>query len=156
MEHARHGCATIDHDVRFDNAVSLISYLPRAAAIALFSPFPAQWMEADCQSGGRILRLIGGAEMLVAYAMFLAIPWLAWRQRSHPVFWFVVTSYLVALLVHAIVIVNTGTLFRVRYAWFTLFIALGIAGWISWAGTRFGAAQPKGLGSTDASTKQRE
>jgi len=137
-----HGCTSIDTDVSFTSAESLLAYTPRAAALVLFAPFPRMWLGSACSGGGRVLPLISGAEMTIAYAAYLGIPLLLWQCRRQARVWFVVVLCLSAVTIHGLIFVNAGTIFRIRGAWFETLVVLGVAGWaMRWSGRReFGSA----------------
>ena len=62
--------SNIDTDVEFKSIGDILGYLPRAALIGLFAPFPQMWFEAGPQVGyaGRI---VSGLETLLMYLMEL-------------------------------------------------------------------------------------
>jgi hypothetical protein len=137
-----HGCSSVDTDVTFTSAASVVEYAPRAAAIALLAPFPTRWFGTACSGGGRFLSLVSAGEMIIAYLAFLAVPQLVWQFRRQPTFWFVVALCLCVLIIHGFIFVNIGTIFRTRYAWFEMMVALGAAGWITmWVEARHSLRQ---------------
>ena len=123
-----HGCSSVDTDVEFTSAEGLVRYVPRAAAIVLLAPFPRTWLTPACSGGGRMLPLLFAVEMAFAYCAFAGIPLVLWQLRRQPSAWYLFFLCVTALLVHGFIFVNVGTLFRTRYAWFGILIALGTAG----------------------------
>ena len=126
-----HGCASLDMDVAFTSFANLFAYAPRAAVVILLAPFPPSWFGSACSGGGRLLPLVSAVEMVIAYCAFTGIPLLLWQFRRQPEIWFIVAVSLAALVIHGFIFVNVGTIFRIRYAWFTTLIALGVAGWLT-------------------------
>ena len=60
----------IDTGVHFGGRSDVFSYLPRAAAVGLFAPFPNMWF-AQGALVGKTGRLLSGAEMLLTYTNIL-------------------------------------------------------------------------------------
>jgi hypothetical protein len=136
-----HGCASIDTEVTFNNVASVLSYTPRSITLVLLAPFPRTWAATACSGGGRVLSLVSAAEMAIAYAAFAGIPLLLWQFRRQSSLWFVVALCMGALIVHGLIFVNIGTLFRIRYAWFATLVVLGAAGWATQWASRARAAR---------------
>jgi 4-amino-4-deoxy-L-arabinose transferase-like glycosyltransferase len=119
--------SNIDTDVAFNSKADIVRYLPRAAVIGFFSPFPNMWFVAGAQVGlkGRVLC---GLETAVMYPLeILAVLGLWFRRRQ-------LTAWLLALIVAAgltalgMVIVNIAVLYRMRYVFWILMILLSIEG----------------------------
>lgn len=123
--------SNIDVDVRFSSAEDVVAYLPRALQISFFAPFPSHWFDNAVQPGGRIMRLLVIPEMLVLY---LAVSGIVFALISPAVrvqtFLLLVFSILI-VLVHALVVANVGTLYRMRYPSMLIWILLGVVGWCS-------------------------
>jgi hypothetical protein len=108
------GTSTNDPDVRFANMGELLMYMPRAFAIAYLSPFPAQLAFTGGQSG--ILRPLAAPE-IVLIALLLPAFLIACYQRVRrfrPEEWLIMIFIAVMAVAHGIVMVNAGTLFRLR------------------------------------------
>lgn len=118
----------IDSDVGFHSAADLIGYLPRAAQIALFAPFPNQWLGTGSLEGRTPMRRIAGVEMIGVYLALPFLPLALWRWRRRVELWVIVGFCVTMLLVDGAVITNVGTLYRLRYGFLMLLVALGIAG----------------------------
>ena len=125
-----HGCSTFGVEARINSSVDLLGFLPQALLISIFSPFPHQWFENACADGSRMLRLISGVEMMLAYLFICGVFFSFIIYKPIYRVWFVVFVCLTVLIVHGLVFVNTGTLFRVRYAWFSILISFGISSWL--------------------------
>lgn len=123
-----HGCSTLDAKA-LESASEIVSYSPRALVVGMLAPFPNVWFGEACSGGGRILRLLGGAEMSLFYLAFLGIIPAACQWGRSPWFWFLLSSTAALLLLHGLVFVNSGTLMRARYAYVVVPVSIGIAGW---------------------------
>lgn len=113
--------SNIDPDVKLMSTSDLIRYAPRAVAIGLFAPFPNMWFVTGSTVGlsGRVL---AGLEMITTYAIeLLAVVALCqrWRQLSLWLLFSIVTMGLTSL---GLVVVNIGTLYRLRYLYLILLI----------------------------------
>jgi hypothetical protein len=117
----------VDDDVEIRSARDLIAYLPRAAALGLWAPFPPMWF----QSGnlmGRAGRLVAGAEMLAMYACeLLAIAAVVLRPRRLPALLLVLFA-LSGVTILGVVVTNIGTLYRFRYSFWIVWIVTGVSG----------------------------
>jgi hypothetical protein len=117
----------VDDDVEIRSARDLIAYLPRAAALGLWAPFPPMWF----QSGnlmGRAGRLVAGAEMLVMYACeLLAVAALVLRPRRLPALLLVLFA-LSGVTILGLVVTNIGTLYRFRYSFWIVLIVTAVSG----------------------------
>ena len=125
------GGSIVDAEVRFTSVGALLLYLPRALQIGLLAPFPDMWFARGMTAGARMMRLVSGAEMSIAYVFllgwFFLIPRLR-RDRLGAVLFAVVTC-LAVILVMTLAMPNVGTLYRMRYPLFMLLVGLGAAGW---------------------------
>jgi hypothetical protein len=117
----------VDDNVEIRNASDVIAYLPRAAALGLWAPFPSMWF----QSGnvvGRAGRLVAGAEMLVMYACeLLAMAAVILRPRRLPPLLLVLFAFF-GVTILGVVVTNIGTLYRFRYSFWILLIVAGVSG----------------------------
>lgn len=116
----------IDGEVQPKNAEEVLAYLPRALQIALFAPFPEAWF-ADLS----VTRLVSVGEMLAFYFCFIGVLFLLRYNREPAV---LVAFYFAFffLLVNGFTTANLGTLYRVRYAYLFVILAMGVLGWFVW------------------------
>jgi len=111
----------IDADVRIGDASDLLSYLPRAAVIGFFAPFPNMWLTTGKQAGAAG-RLLAGVESLAMYAVeALALVGL-WRGRRRLAVWLLASVASVGVTALGLVVVNVGALYRMRYGFLALLI----------------------------------
>ncbi len=118
--------ANIDSDVQINSKADLISYLPRAAVIGFFSPFPKMWFASGSQVGATGRR-VSGAETAVTYvieALALVGLFLGPRERRKFSVWFLGLVALSGLTVLGVVVANVGALYRLRYLFVILLIVL--------------------------------
>lgn len=119
--------SNIDADVSLANNADLIRYLPRAALIGFFAPFPNMWFESG-QSVGRFGRLLSGLETLLMYAIeALALIGL-WRGRRRLSIWFLFSVAAMGTIALGLAVANVGTMYRLRYVFFILLIVIAAGG----------------------------
>jgi hypothetical protein len=116
----------IDAEIQPNNSKDVLIYLPRALQIALFAPFPNTWLASPS-----IIRWVSVGETLVFYFCFSGLLLLLRYSRTVKIF---ITIYfsLFFLCVNGFVSANIGTLYRVRYGYIFLILALGVLGWFMW------------------------
>jgi hypothetical protein len=108
------GGSAIDPGVTFRHPLEVVTYTPRTIGVALFAPFPWQWLEA--RGGAGPFRSFAVVETLLFYLVILgaACQWRAWRMaigiRTAPAWAFV----LLLAVPLSLVVANLGTLFRLR------------------------------------------
>ena len=127
IDHSRFSGAgsDIDSDRQPDSASAVLTYLPRALIVGLFSPFPSTWLEKLSPP-----RLIGTAETVCFYLAFIGILIVVVRYRSRPLFAGIVFCS-VLIIVLAYVHPNVGTLYRQRFGLRMFFNLIGCLGWTS-------------------------
>jgi hypothetical protein len=113
----------IDSDVAFNDAGDIVKYLPRAAVIGFFAPFPRMWLEAG--TGGRMGRILSGLETFVMYLLYFPAAFCLWKGRRNLALWLLFLSIFIGLVALGLVVVNAGALYRFRYIlWiFTILMA---------------------------------
>jgi hypothetical protein len=113
----------IDPDVRIDGASDLLGYLPRAAAVGFFAPFPNMWLTSGKRVGSAGRRL-AGLESLAMYTVeVLALVGL-WRGRRRLTVWLLASVAAVGMTALGLVFVNVGALYRLRYVFVALLIVV--------------------------------
>lgn len=119
--------SNIDTDVQFANAADIARYLPRAVEIGFCAPFPSMWFATGRQVGyaGRV---IGGLETMLMYVVELLAILGLWRERRRLSAWLLLLIAGVGLTALGLVVVNLGTLYRMRYAFWILLIIVGAVG----------------------------
>ncbi|MDZ4306142.1 MAG: lipid II flippase MurJ [Pseudomonas sp.] len=135
----------VDGDVKPQSAEQAVAYLPRALVVGLFAPFPDFWIEKLS-----LPRIIGALETLMFYLLFPGILFILRHRMSRPLLVCLVVAGVV-LVVNTFVSPNMGTLHRVRYGQWFVFLLVGACGWAMLSGrivSRFGAP---GAGAAGAS-----
>lgn len=111
--------SNIDMDVEINGTADLLRYLPRAALVGFFAPFPNMWF-ASGKSVGVAGRLLSGVESLAMYAVEgLALLGL-WRGRRQLSVWFLSLVAATGMIALGLVVVNVGALYRLRYVFLML------------------------------------
>ena len=124
--------SNVDTGVELNSVTDLIRYLPRAAEVGFFAPFPYMWI-ARGEQVGMVGRLVSGAEMLVMYFVFgLSMVTLV-QQRNRIVVWFLFLLSAVGCIALGYVVVNISALYRMRYTFFILLLILGAQGLLALA-----------------------
>ncbi len=119
--------SNIDTDIEFHSAPEIVKYLPRAALIGLFAPFPNMWFETGSQNG-KLGRIIGGAETLALY-FFEAMAIIGlWHRRRVLLAWWLMLVALSGCVALGLVVTNVGAIYRMRYIFIMLIVILGIDG----------------------------
>ncbi len=119
--------STIDGGVEFNNIYDLIHYLPRAAVVGFFSPFPGMWLDGG-KSVGATGRLVSGFETLVMYFIELLSLIGLWQSRRCLSVWLLFLIATFGVLSLSLVVANIGSLYRMRYVFWILLIILGAKG----------------------------
>jgi len=118
--------SNIDSDASFETAGDLVRYLPRAAEIGLFAPFPRMWFEVG--TVGRMARVVAGIETLIMYLFYIPAAVCVWKQRRNLKLWLVFLFALTGLIGLGFVVANVGALFRLRYVFWIMMILLAVKG----------------------------
>ena len=128
--------SNIDEDVVFQNLWDIVRYVPRATEIALLAPFPSDWLAEGTLPSTTAMRRVAGFEMVGVYLSLLALPLALMRWRARLDLWILILLCLQMLVGYALVVANVGTLYRMRYPYIMMLVALGLAGATSWWRTR--------------------
>jgi len=124
--------SAIDEDARPDNIWSAIAYLPRAALIALFAPFPDKWFESIS-----VIRLVSVAETAIWYLLVPGVFLAFWYRRSLQLFLMALNA-LVFLTILGFANPIVGTLYRFRYVYLFVLMLIGVMGWMELVRRRYG------------------
>jgi hypothetical protein len=119
--------SNIDSDVQFHGLADIIRYLPRAAAIGFFAPFPNMWLAPGKQVGSSG-RLLIGAESLMMYLIEALAVYGLWRGRRLFHAWLLFLVSAIGMISLGMVVVNVGALYRLRYLFLITVIILGVEG----------------------------
>ena len=119
----RSEASNIDVDVTFRSAGDILRFVPRAAVIGFFAPFPRMWVQHG--TFGLATRLLSGAETLVMYVVYLAVAYCLWRERRNTQMWLLFLVAAVGLIALGLVVVNAGALYRIRYVFWIMLIVIG-------------------------------
>ncbi|MEM0966827.1 MAG: hypothetical protein AAGJ81_11815 [Verrucomicrobiota bacterium] len=116
----------VDGERKFDSVGSVVAYAPRALLIGLFSPFPNSWLgEARSPTGG-LQRRVAAIETLLGYLLLVgAGSGLILTRSRNLIFVLLVSLLLVVVLVYPVPAI--GSLFRLRFGPFSLFLGVGLA-----------------------------
>lgn len=118
--------SNIGSDVQFTGEWDIVRFIPRAAVVGFLAPFPRMWFEAGTY--GAMGRLIGGAETLAMYFLYVAVGVCLWRERRCPAMWLVFLTATAGLIGLGLVVVNAGALYRLRYVFWIMLIVLAAQG----------------------------
>jgi hypothetical protein len=131
----------VDNNVQLRGAIDIIRYLPRAAIVGFFSPFPNMWFNSGVQVGltGRVL---SGIETLFTYGIeCLALVGL-WRARKQLAAWLLFVIVWLGVLALGLIVCNLGSLYRLRYSFWILIVIMGAGGAASFLTRRSRAEEP--------------
>jgi 4-amino-4-deoxy-L-arabinose transferase-like glycosyltransferase len=118
--------SNIDEEVHFNSAGDALRFIPRAAVIGFFAPFPKMWFERG--SLGRAARILSGLETLAMYFLYLAAGYCLWRERRNLQMWLLFLVAAIGMVGLGLVVVNAGALFRIRYVFWMMLIVLAAEG----------------------------
>lgn len=114
--------SNIDSHVRLKSSADVVRFLPRAAVIGFFAPFPCMWFQSG--SYGIAGRLLSGAEMFVMYFLYIGAAVCVWRNRKRLEMWLLFLVATMGTIALGLVVANAGALYRLRYVFWILFILL--------------------------------
>jgi hypothetical protein len=123
-----HARSNIDVNVSFHNARDVLAYVPRAVEIGLLAPFPNQWLGKGYVEATTAMRRVSAGEMIGIYIALLFLPYAIWSWRRQIETWIVAIFCFGMMIIYALVTANIGTLYRTRYGFLMLLVALGVAG----------------------------
>lgn len=119
--------SNVDTEVQFDTTADLLRYLPRAAALGFFAPFPNMWFVAGAQVG-RTGRLLAGLETLITYLLeILALVGL-WHSRKNLAAWLLAITTVTGVTALGLIVLNIGSLFRFRYPFLMIIVVFAAGG----------------------------
>ena len=119
--------SNIDDNVQFKSSADIIKYLPRAAVVGFFSPFPNMWFSSG-SNVGRSGRLLSGFETAAIYIVELVAAIGVWFRRRQLSVWLLAAVCTVSFVAMGLVIPNVSIIYRLRYAFIMLIIILGADG----------------------------
>ncbi|MGA9995574.1 MAG: hypothetical protein WBP93_09175 [Pyrinomonadaceae bacterium] len=119
--------SNIDADTQFHSMTDMILYLPRAVFVGLFAPFPSMWFGAGSQVGTSG-RLLSGFEMLLTYLIEILALAGFWQKRQSLVVWLLALTVGMGATSLGLIVINIGTLYRVRYPFWMMLTILGAGG----------------------------
>ncbi len=119
--------SNIDVDVQLNGTTDLLRHLPRAVAVGFFAPFPNMWLATGKQVGSAG-RLLSGLESLLMYAIEGLALFGVWRARRRLSAWFLLSVASTGMIALGLVVINIGTLYRLRYVFLMLLIILAAGG----------------------------
>ncbi|HSK62660.1 MAG TPA: STT3 domain-containing protein [Pyrinomonadaceae bacterium] len=114
--------SNIDGDVRLTTAAEVLKFIPRAAVIGFFAPFPRMWFERG--SYGSVGRLLSGAETFVMYFLYFGVAACLWRNRRRLETWLLFLVATLGTVALGLVVANAGALYRLRYVFWIMFIIM--------------------------------
>ena len=123
--------SVLDKDYEFHNAEDALRFIPRALQIGFLAPFPRQWFEPGSSPATSAMRRISMVEMSIIYGALAFLPFALWRWRRRVEMWVALIFCGSLILIYAMGTPVVGTLYRIRYAYLMLFVALGIAAALS-------------------------
>lgn len=123
---AKARASDIDSDEQFRGLGDMLRFLPRAAVIGFFAPFPNMWFQSG--NFGLAVRLVSGVETLTMYFLYVTVGFCLWRERRNGKVWLLFLVAAIGMVALGLVVVNAGALFRIRYVFWMLLIVLAVEG----------------------------
>ena len=118
--------SNIGGEVQFNSASDIVWFVPRAAVVGFFAPFPRMWFAAG--SYGAAGRVLSGLETLAMYVLYIAVGVTLWRERRRLAMWLVFLTASAGLIGLGLVVVNAGALYRLRYVFWIMLIVIAAQG----------------------------
>ena len=119
--------SNIDTEVKFKSRMDISRYLPRAALIGFFAPFPKMWF-ADGPQVGLKGRLLSGFETFIMYIIAALAFFALWHHRRRASVWLLMIAAGTGMTALGLVVANIAALYRLRYAFWMLLIVLAAGG----------------------------
>lgn len=116
--------SSVDKNVSLESNADIVRYLPRAIALGFFAPFPNSWFQKGVVP---TRRLFAGVETLAMYLIELAACLTLWRWRRRLEVWLLWLIAAMGMLGLGLVVVNIGTLYRLRYPFLMMLIIVASA-----------------------------
>ncbi len=123
--------SNIDTDVTIRDVGDLLTYLPRAALVAFFAPFPEMWCARGSQAYSTVMRGLAGLEMSITYLSFVGLAYGLWRWRRRVEVYVILVFCTGMMVAQVLIVTNVGALHRLRYAFLTTVAGLGLAAGLS-------------------------
>lgn len=114
--------SNLDTDVQFNNEWDIVKYVPRAAVIGFFAPFPRMWF--DNGTSGRAARLLSGVETLTICLLYIPALMCILTERRNLAVWLMTLLTIVGVTALGLVVLNAGALYRFRYVFWMMVIIL--------------------------------
>jgi hypothetical protein len=143
----------IDADVNFSNRADVIRYIPRALEIGYLAPFPTMWFTPG-YNVGLLGRLLGGVETSLTYVIEALACVFIWRRRRHLDTWLIFLTTTIGVLALGLVVVNLGTLYRMRYPFWSLMVIMAAATLATFGRREGAASETLTLSSPEALSEQ--
>jgi hypothetical protein len=121
----------IDKNIALWNMDDYVLYMPRAAEIAFLAPFPNMWFEQGSSDQNTLMRRISAFEMIIVYICLLGMPLAIWCFYRRSEFWVIIIFCSSILLIYGFGMPNAGTLYRMRYGYMMILVAVGLTGFYS-------------------------
>ncbi|MDP3229857.1 MAG: hypothetical protein Q8N13_18065 [Acidovorax sp.] len=121
--------SNIDKGIDFCKNEDLIRYIPRAMQIAMFAPFPSQWMSTEKRNSSAVEIFISSVEMFYCYIAYLGLLFWLFSYKRWTVPLLIPISFAVGLtLLLGLTVANVGTLYRMRFPFAMIYVSIGMAG----------------------------
>ena len=121
------GATLIDGESPFNSANDVLSYVPRALQIGLFSPFPDLWIGDGSTPVMTLARKVTGFFALMGYLGIGSFLLALVSLRNRVEFRALAIMCLSSLVLLAIVMPNIGTLIRMRFGFYAMCMAFGFS-----------------------------
>ena len=121
----------IDKNVIFRSGFDFLKYLPRGLIVGYFSPFPRDWFKKGDDLLSTFQRMVVPFEMIIVWFGLVFFIFSIPKYFKNNYFWFILLSSSILIYLHLIIEPNLGPLYRKRYGFLMLIVALGYANFFS-------------------------
>jgi hypothetical protein len=117
----------VDGSVEFSSVTDLVGYLPRAAEIGLWAPFPNTWFRTG-RFVGHLGKILTGLETFLIYCFSVLAVTAIIREPRRLGLWFVLATAVMGATALAVIVPNVGALYRFRYGFWVMLIIAAMTG----------------------------
>ncbi|MEO8021595.1 hypothetical protein [Polaromonas sp.] len=117
--------AVVDRDRLLDGSLKTLSYIPRAALLGIFAPWPTDW-SSIFSTPRSVFYTITSIEAGMMYAGLAALAVWSFRSRRRDIFIPLALAASV-MTVYGMATPFLGALYRYRFPWWMLTICIGLA-----------------------------
>lgn len=118
---------TLNSGGEIKNSFEVLMFLPRAFLDSLIQPIPFSFTHRNQETGSFVMGIIGGFDMLISYILLMFCLYFLCISRNQVIAVNVSCILFMLLTVMAFSFPNMGTMYRMRYPFYTILLAIGFS-----------------------------